>query len=352
MGISSRFIIGAILLGIAAPAIAQPTDLRAAPNKEWRHKPTKVSLPHSLLNLQRQKIVSFGGSNTDVAGDYWSDDGLDTITIYLYRDVSGSVPVWCDRARTIITLVPEKYGTPTSSGPRPFTPRGQQAATGLMEIFTVSGKEFRSTGIMLLPVNGFYAKIRASSKTRDAVALEQLMLSAVNAMKWTSSWRQAAATPVADCGSPLAARPQAKLAATSTDDRMMSALLGGALAQAVTIDSKKSVSATYCRERGAPQIPYGVYRPAGSADSFLLALVDSGRAISVGNSAIVQILAEQNKSSRISVSHVELEGTSTYAEFETLPLPDQVLQLVETTSPLSVASTWGDKKELQIRASE
>ena len=350
MPISNRFLIGALVLCLGGQAFAQPTDLNAPPNKEWRHKPTKVRLPPTLLNLQRQKVVSFGGNDTDVAGDYWSADGSETVTIYLYRNVDGNVPVWFDRARTIINLVPEKYGTPISTGARPFTPRGQRATAGLMEIFTVSGKDFRSTGVMVLPVNGFYAKVRASSNTRDAAGLEQLMLAAVNAMNWTSGWQEVAAAPVADCPSPLPPRAPAKMAAASSDDEMMSALIGGLVSQSVSLDAKKAVPIAYCRERSPAQIPYGVYRPVGSANGFLLALVDSGRTISVGSSLITQILAEQKKPNRVSVSHVEMEATSTFPDFETLPLPGQAFQLVQNGNPLSVASTWGDKRDVQIRA--
>ena len=83
-----------------------------------------------------------------------------------------------------------------------------------------------------------------------------------------------------------------------------------------------------------------------------MALLDSGRAISVGESLMAQIFADMNKPKRVSVSHLGLESTATFADFETLPLPDQALQLVQTSNPLSVASTWGDKREVQIRAKE
>lgn len=337
-----RLLLSAVLaLAVAQAAPAQPTDLKARVGKDWKHKPTGIQLPAQLAGLQRDSVKAFGNSEIDVAGDYWSVDGADTVTVYLYRNVSGSVPVWFDRARTIIHLLPEKYADPRGTGIRAVTPRGQLAASGLMEILTTSGKN-RTTGLMMIPVNGFYAKIRATSTARDPASLEQLMLAVSNEIDWTSRQKEVAATPVPDCPSSLPSRPPARLAAASKDDQMMSALIGGIVAQAASLDEAAKRQG-YCREFGPAQISYGIYRPDASTERYLMALVDSGRAIVVGSSDLNQILSELKTAPRVSVSHVELDRTATYGDFETLPLPDQAVEMVEKTAPLSVASTWGKK---------
>lgn len=341
MRIAGLVFAAALLGSLPHAASAQPTDLKAQAGKDWKHKPTGVKLPAQLAGLQRQSVKGLAGPETDVVGDYWSADGSETVTIFLFRNVSGSVPVWFDRARSLILLLPQKYPDPRSLGIRSLTLRGQQPVTGLMEIFATSGK-YRSTGLMVLPVNGFYAKIRASSVARDAAGLEQLMLAAVNSIDWRSRQKEVAATPIADCPTALPARPPAKVAALNKDDQMTSALIG-ALVAGVGSTAAATTSITYCREPGPTQISYGIYRPEASTDRYMMALLDAGRAILVGSSDLSAILSELKTAPRVSVSHVELDRTVVYGDFESLPLPEQVVEMVEKTNPLSVSHTWGKK---------
>lgn len=335
----------------SAPALAQPKPIDASATKEWKHKPSGVKLPAVLVGLPRNRLVAFAGEGVDVVGDYNSADGAEAITIYLFRDVSGSLPVWFDRARTIVQLLPEKYPNAKGLGVRPFIPRGQKQATGLIEMLSVEGK-VRATGLMLIPVNGFYAKVRASSMTRDAASLEQFMLTAVNAINWASKTAASTASPIENCPTPLPERPAAVMAVVNKDDRMMSGLVGGLLSQLQTT-SKIPVAVRYCREPGPAQFPYGVYRANGSSDSYLMALLDSGRAVQVGSSDLLSILSEINKAKRYSVAHVELDRIATYADFATLPHPGQAIELVRTSKPLSVGGTWGKgAKQISIGVTE
>lgn len=347
----SGMVLTAIAMAAAAPALAQPKDLQAKPGKEYKHKATGLKIAAALAGLERATVTAFGSAETDIGANYWSADGADNVTVFLYRNVSGSVPVWFDRGRATILLMPEKYRNPQSLGIRAFTPRGQDRATGLMEIFRTES-QFQSTGVILFPVNGFYAKIRASSKSRDGAGLEQLMLSAVNAVDWRSRRTEAAAAPVKDCAAKLPDRSPAKLATMNSQDRMMSALIGGVIAQADAIKSTPS-AITYCRETGPQTIPYGIYRPDASNERYMMAIRDAGRAIYVGSSDLTQILSEMKTAARYSISLVDMERTATFGDFQSLPLPDQALEMVEKTAPLSVASTWGDKKrDLTINTSD
>lgn len=335
----------------SSTAIAQPSDLQAKVGKDWKHKATGVKLPAMLAGLQRDNVSAFDGAETDVGANYWSADRSDNITVFLYRNVSANAPVWFDRARSLILLHSTKYVNPRSLGIRSFTPRGQQAASGLMEIFATEG-QYRSTGVILFPINGFFAKIRVSSKSRDAASLEQLIVAAANSIDWASRQKEVAAARMQDCASPLPQRGPAKLATVSSEDRTMSALIGGIVAQASAIKTAPS-SMVYCREAGPLKIPYGLYRADGSNERYLLALLDSGRAVAVGSSDLTQILSEMKTAPRVSVTHIGMEKTSTYGDFETLPLPGQALEMINKNRPLSVADTWGGKKrELTINTVE
>lgn len=346
---SSALCLTAISMAAAAPLAAQPTDVPVKAGKEWKHKATGIRLPPTLAGLARDSMSTFGNPETDVWVNYWSADRADNVTVFLYRNVNGNAPLWFDRARSLITLLPQKYRNPRSSGIRAFTPRGQRNASGLMEVLATDS-DYRSTGLILFPVNGFYAKIRASSSSRDPAAIEHLMLAAANAIDWSSRQVEAVAVPILDCPAPLPRRQPAKLAATSKDDRMMSALIGGLMAQVATT---KAVPANiiYCREPGQAQIPYGLYRANSSNAAYTMALLDAGRSVAVGESGVTQIMT--NATPRISVTFIDLDKTATFGDFASLPLPEQVVEMIEKTRPLSVATTWGDKRrDVSINAQE
>ena len=342
----------------ASPALAA-TDIPSKPGKSWKHKATGAEFPDSLAGLKRQKVVYFSAPDVDVAADYWSADGNDTITVYFYRDVNGSVPVWFDRSRFFILNLPDKYGTVKPTGVRSFVPRGQAVATGLMETFEIS--KGRSSGLMVLPFNGFYAKIRATSKTRDIAALEALMVQAANTLDWSSKSPAVAAVPVSDCAVPLAAREKARPVEASGEDKMMAGILGGLFAQVTTDkpDKKANVepAPVFCREPGQSSLSFGMYRPNGDAEHYVLAVHDGGRAVTVGRNGLSELIngeiaassGKPNGPARYTVSFVQLDRIETYGDFMSLPLPDQAVEQVEKTRPVSVAGTWGkDNRQVTI----
>ena len=179
------FLLGLAAVGICTAPVSAATPIESKPGKPWKHKATGAALPATLAGLPRTSMVYFTSPEVDVAADYQNADGTEAVTLYVYRDVSGSVPVWFDRSRFYIMNLPDKFGTVTSTGVRPFTPRGQKVASGLIDSFSVT-KGPKTTGLMIFPFNGFYVKIRASSGTRDVPALEALMLEAANTIDWSS----------------------------------------------------------------------------------------------------------------------------------------------------------------------
>lgn len=351
-------ILVAAALSAAVPAVAA-TDIKHDSSKRWAHKPTGVSLPPTLAGLPRSRLAWFSAAEVDVAGEYWSADRNDTITVYLYRNVSGDVPMWADRARFYILNLPDKYGAVTATGLRPFTPRGQSVTSGLMESYQL-GKWGKSSALAVLPLNGFYAKFRVTSKTRDVAATEALLWEAVNAFDWSSKVRHIAATPIVDCATSLATRPPARV--IEGQDRMMAGILGGLFA-AVNFDkpAKGDVPPppVYCREPGPADLSYGLYRANGDVEHYTLAIHDGGRAIKVGRNGLSEIIKSEMAESegkkdaqpRYTVSFVHLDKTETFSDFGSLPLPDQAVEQAEKSRPVSTAGTWGKKdKEVTIGA--
>lgn len=347
----------AAAIAITAP-VSAATNIAFDSNKRWAHKPTGVALPPTLAGLPRSRLAWFSAPEVDVAGEYWSADGKDTITVYLYRNVSADVPVWIDRARFYIMTLPEKYGAVTATGLRPFTPRGQSVTSGLMETYQIS-KTGRSSALAILPFNGFYAKFRVTSKTRDLAGIEAILLEAVNSFDWSSKAAQPSAIPVVDCATPLAARGPAKL--VEGENRMMAGILGGLFAQVGLSESNKNKTPLpppiYCREPGSANLTYGLYRANGHADHYTLAIHDGGRAITVGRNGLTELIkseiaeseGKKDDKARFTVNFVHMDKIETYSDFASLPLPDQAIEQTEKTRPVSIAGTWGKKsKEVTI----
>jgi hypothetical protein len=131
----------ASVLATSGPASAA-TPIKLSPDKSWKHKATGIVFAPVVAGLQRQGVAWYSAPEVDVSGDYWSADGNDAVTIYLFRNVSGDVPVWFDRARTFITHLPDKYGTVAPTGIRHLVPRGQDTASALFETYR-SGAQFK-----------------------------------------------------------------------------------------------------------------------------------------------------------------------------------------------------------------
>jgi hypothetical protein len=148
------FWLGLAAVGICIAPVSAATPIESKPGKPWKHKATGAALPDILAGLPRTNMVYFTSPEVDVAADYQNADGTEAVTLYVYRDVSGSVPVWFDRSRFYIMNLPDKFGTATSTGVRPFTPRGQKVASGLIDSFSVT-KGPKTTGLMIFPFNGF-----------------------------------------------------------------------------------------------------------------------------------------------------------------------------------------------------
>ena len=343
------FVAAAVLA--AAPSVGA-TDIKADVTKRWAHKATGIVLPPSLAGLPRTRLAWFSAPDVDIASEYWSADGNETITVYLYRNVSGSVPLWADRARYYIQNLPDKYGTVTAGGLRPFTPRGQRVASGMMESYQL-GKWGKSSALAVIPFNGFYAKMRVTSKTRDVAGIEALLWQAVNAFDWSSKTAQIPAVAVIDCAAPLAARAPAR--GIEGQDRMMAGLLGGLFASVVSSRPDKgaapSAPTVYCREPGAATLTYGLYRADASAEHYMMALHDAGRAITVGRNGLAELIKSEIAESdgkkdaqpRYTVSFVHMDKTETFSDFDSLPLPDQAIEHVQTSRAVSVTGTWGAK---------
>jgi hypothetical protein len=319
---------GLLVCILASEAGAQPRlrQLEVPPAASWQHSQTSVILPATLAGLPRTGIQDTGSEELDVIATYESPDQALTTTIYIFRSQVPSVPLWFDRSRTVLEQL--KRFPIANSGPLParsFAPAAGQAESALRVAYPLSGGGYAATGLAVVPLNGWIMKVRMSSKSLGAEALDAKLASLVAAVRWPKNMAAApAAAPVEPCPTPLLLK-RAKMIKPDVGQ----ALIGSLLAMAGLLKAPPT-STLYCRD-AEQGVPYGVYRAAASTTGYLVALADSGRAISVG----VAPNLEERKDEQYSVTLLDLGSSSVYPSFNRLPPPKQVMEVLSNVRPLS-----------------
>ncbi|MHA6721833.1 hypothetical protein [Sphingomonas sp. RS2018] len=345
----AALIAGALLTG-AAPVFAQgpqPKLVVVSADAPFAHTNSKLTLPPTLLDLPRTRVLEIEAPQLDIAAEYMRGDTV--LTVYLYRSTAGSVPVWFDRARWAIENRPV-YGTPTAAvAPTPIAPPRGNVASGLLASWSLAGSVYRGTALAILPQGEWLVKLRYSSKTDDGAASAEKLRTAIAALGWPDDAPAApAALPMADCTTRIA------FADTTTSlppdmNAMLLGALGSVAASSSRAKSTDSPAPRWCRDPAT--VPMGgVYRANESTDSYLLALSDAGRGISVYPSIASQVGAEINKKPRVTTWSVDLATPGRDLIFplqDKLPSPTRALELLRG-QPISSATTWGEKRTVTI----
>lgn len=334
------------------PAHAQgPQPIGLSANAEFKHRHSKVRLPAVLAGLPRVKAMEYEADQLDTTLEYANPEVSEAYTVYIYRNVAGSLPVWFDRARWMIEHRTD-LGTPSLHSAAAFVPPERTNASGLVATYALTGGAFRSTGIALVPAGEWLVKLRASSGSLSPAELEARMKAALAEIAWPKKMAAApAAAPVAGCSTALAlsgdARPAPK------DDRSGAAMLVGALLGQVGAmtpapeEAAPPPAARWCRD--SVELPEGgVYRADEQRDGYFLALGDSGRGITAGPSAGHRLLesGEEKKTGgeRFEVQLVLLSRRAASALLDRLPPPAQALAIVKEGRFASSYGTWGKEK--------
>lgn len=340
----------ATMLVSALPVAAQShkSAIRASANKPYRFRHSRLSVPPVLDGIPRTAIEQFGSDELDVFARY--ERGSDLITVYVYRQVSGAVPVWFDRSRASIEARSEMFGTVTPAmAPTAFTPPGQTTASGLMGGWTITKPPYRGTALALMPMGEWLVKVRYSSITLDGPAVAARIPAVLAALDWPQTTAAAApATPIADCTAPLAFPTTAQVV---RDDKTlsMSALTAGLLSSATARpdpnDAAKTPPPVWCRDTGPVRFG-GVYRPDNATDQYLLAFSDAGRGVRVTPDTLGALLNTE-ASPQWSIQLLDMGLTKSFPPMTALPRPDQVVDAIDGPM-LSSTTTWGRKTLVTI----
>ncbi len=328
---------GALLIG-AAPALSQGQQSRVltvSADAPFAHANSGLSMPATLIGLSRFEVRELESPELDVWARYRRDD-TEELTVYVYRAIAGAVPVWFDRAANAVETR-AGFGTPTAIAPtRAIIPPGAASASALMQSWSVTNGGYTGTSLLIAPLGEWLVKLRYSTKAGDGAAAEAKLMQALSTLGWpaTIPAAQAAAAVVA-CPDALVFKGNAKPAKVDGASALLGAVLGGIVAE----ESKTAVSDTiWCRDPGSVTGP-AIYRANGSDRSYLLALSDAGRGVSVGPNEAGLLMGKSRPNWSIDLI---LPGrTLNYPPLDRLPSPKRVMEVLDGNA-LSSTSTWKD----------
>jgi len=341
----------------AAAQTPQRTPLELRDGREFRHDHTRIAVPATLDGLPRRSGSQLVADQLDISFQYESDDQSEMATVYVYRAAIGDMPLWFDRAIGVVALNPSLGKAMAVGDPASFALPGQSLTSALVQGFDVDGsKQYRGSALAMAAHGDWLVKLRYSSKRHDASTAVERAKAMIGALKWPRKIDGIAAVePIAPCATRLAFKPDAKPVVENEDARMQRAILGGLLGGMVA-DKKLRAKATrldWCRHAtDNPMI--ALYSTKGSADSYLIALSDSGIGLRVdgGVDGLRALIDRERKVEPNWQATLWLtDRVINFQSFDGLP-PVATALATLNTKPVGSASTWGDKPAISISPAE
>ncbi len=340
---------------LALPLRAQEAIPLAA-GEPYVHPHSGIGVPAVLGTISVRRGTAFAPDSLDVGVSFDTPGLADSLSVYVFRNTNGAVSTWFAQAQSAIGAREQFSDLALIHGPAAFTPPEQPHASGLRAVYEVRSSSYRSTGVALFEVNGWYVKLRASSKTRDAKQLHLWMNEALDALILPQG-NAPQAVPIADCEAKLRFRGRAKDA--KSEDNLGSILGGLLMGLPLDVtDNAEGTAAppvTWCRDEQLG-IARATYRANASANSYLLALGDNGNGVHVGPDSLAGILAgesaeDDKEPSAFAISLSTAGRNVSYAAQDRMPSPARVLELIEDNRVVGSAATWGDERNIEIDSS-
>ncbi|SNT17767.1 hypothetical protein [Sphingopyxis indica] len=335
----------------AGAAALEPAEVAVPAGQAWTHPHSGIAVPATLGGITRTKVIAFAPDNLDVGVAFETKGAAESLTLYVFRDTSGDIPVWFAQAQGSVEAR-ALFGNPSPAiAPQAFVPPGQATASALRTVYAPHGDSgYRSTGIVMLAVGDWYVKLRASSKSRGPAELAAWMNDILAEIRWPDRIEgHAPATPVTDCAVPLAFAADAADAPSDAGSRAAAAF--GVMFQQQGTSSnpfKAQPIARWCRDEVVGD-NMRVYRPDDGSDRYLIALGDNGNAVLVGKTgAWSAVTPAGNASAPYQILLVSAAETMLYAPQTGLPSIDRVAEVLNAGHPVARLSGWGKDAEIDI----
>ena len=350
-------VLAAIGLFGAPAAAREPLPLK--PGEIWKHRHSGIAVPATLAGTPRDGGTAYAPDDLDVSLSFTADQIGESLTIYIFRNTNGGVPVWFAQAQWGIERR-DIYGEPVVAiAPTAFAPPGQANASALRTVYETRDSRYRSTGLMLLPVGDWYVKIRASSQTRAPAELAAWMDAALADIQWPGGVPASdAARPVIACDTPLRFEGPSRdiggegLRTEAVALAAMTIMNGGDSAKAEDAPDRPD---QWCRESRL-DANIATYRPDASPDRYLLAYGDNGSGLWVGPSPMNALRAEraaQDGTKAESYYSLTLHTATRDVHFisqDRLPSPARALEILDAGRHAGIVPTWGKDRNIQINS--
>jgi hypothetical protein len=339
-----------VLLSIMAvsPATADVTEIKANPQKAFKHRPSGIVIAAAAAGIPRTLVQEVDDKQLDIAAQFRSADGSEITTIYIFRKVSGDVPLWFDRIQRTVEARNEMANPTVAIPAAPFTPAGQPNVRGLRVVYVPGGPSWKSSAAALTETGEWYVAVRASSQSVTPDQLLVRLEQTFAALKWPREKATVSdAYQITECASGI---PQGEDAESVQDEDSMillsalSAGVGEALGKAGLVAPSR-----WCRD------PYvttgaGVYRLDGASDRFFIAFQDAGRGILVQPNGLAGLIAgaPANAPPTYMIEEIGIDRRAGFGSFKTLPGFAQAMWVAEHGTPLYSATTWGKEKTISI----
>lgn len=316
----------------AVPATAQAPDASEITGT-WAHSLSSLKIPANSGSFVRREITRYDEDGYNVSVGLVDPDTKTIATIYVFRTGLESVPVWIDRASTVMlsnpalgalsdkAIITGNFDAPNNAG----------LNSGHRVVASLSKGDFISTGVAMFNHDGWLLKIRMSSQSLDQAELDTALIGMIADLDMADAASTAPAfVPVEDCADALSIRKKAKI---SRPDMMASILLGTTLSAAEEQRAKDEPGQPpiWCRDAATVR-QYGIYRPGGNDDTYTIALGDAGISAS---------LMKYNFGELISPSRGYLMSVSDgvtkriFPPFNRIPKPDQALDALNKYGPVT-----------------
>jgi hypothetical protein len=274
--------------------------------------------------MRRTGIQDSTEHELDVWTVYRAPDGNAVATVYLFKTTLPDPSLWFDRALTAMAAPPggPRINRDTASVTQLRIPGGAMPS-GLAAVLALPSGD-AATGLALTAVgNGVLAKIRYTAVNASPDDVRSMLDRIVGAIGWPEAENALPATqPIAECRRPLRLG-RARVLRPGGADVLMSGVLAGEAAVRV------QETETWCREPGAT-LERGLYRAGGSRNSYVLALYDSGLALSLAPQVNVGafLAGDTNAANRyVAMTLYDRTQVAILPGFDRLPLPEQAIEV-------------------------
>jgi hypothetical protein len=314
---SPKRTIAIMMLCAASIGISSASE---SPNAPLGIARSGIAIPPTVGGLSRS-AKTIAPDNLDIQAVFGTEESGELLTISVFPNTSGNVPVWFSQAQRMIEIDPHQQGAGLAIPPHSFTPSGLGKDSGILAVYNrlQHGKR-QSIGTALFASGDWYVLLRASSLKRSAADTATWMQAAVTDLSLSSAALGQPVRPIARCTIPLARAPGIPVDAPAYG--------------LVTLTTRKEIpdirisASFWCLDSdlGKGQV---VYRPTGTNDRYLLATDASGSAISVRGEAVVS-----GTPTYYSVVAVLPRGIEILAMLDRLPTPSHSLRRAGTSRAL------------------